>query len=251
MPRFSCGRRCARIIAIVVGVGAVAAAGISIVQIIEMHAALRGFVWPLSVAAASLCLVLAALALTGALAHPAAWLVIIVAGTVQVLGDYETENLYLPALAAAVVALFLAYRWSGARLGTLSRPRSALLALALVSALLGIGQMQVPTEVLNWDRVRRDGGIQVNTFVSEPPCVPPSAVDVSLVDQGCDVVIPARRAWFVVGYATAAMLLGAAAVAGAVAGAGRAGGFSRPGGALRRGRGARRRGGTSRRVPAP
>jgi hypothetical protein len=113
-----------------------------------------------------------------------------------------------------VVALFIAYRWSGARLGTLSRPRQALLALALLSALLGIGQMQVPTDRLSWDRVRTAEGSEVRTFVSEPPCPPPSAGDVALIDQGCDAVIPARRAWFVIGYATAAMLLGAVAVAG-------------------------------------
>jgi hypothetical protein len=214
MARLRCGRRCAQTIAIVVGVGAIAFAVVSIIQIFEAHAPLRTYLWPLSLASASLCLALATFAIAGALTHPAAWLVAAAAGTVQILGDYESESLYLATLASGVVALFFAYHWSGARLRAVSRPRLSLLALALLFALLAIGQMQVPADALGWDRVRTDGGIEVRTFVSEPPCAPPGARDADLIDRGCEVVIPARRSWFVVGWATAAMLLGAAAVAG-------------------------------------
>ena len=197
-----------------VGTGAIAGAVISIVEIFQAHAPLRGFLWPLQLAGASLAVAIAALIVAG-LGHPAAWLVVVVAGTVQALGDYESENYYLPLLGLGVVTLVFAYRQSRARLRTLSRTRLTLLALALLSALLGIAQMQAPTDRMSWDRVRRDGAIEVRTFVSAPPCAPPSAEDLALIDQGCEVVIPRARAWWVVGYAAAAMVLGAAAVAGA------------------------------------
>jgi hypothetical protein len=218
VTRLRCGRRCARVIAIVVGAGAIAGAVFSIVEIFQAHPPLRGFLWPLQLAASSLAVALAALIVAGLLGHPAAWLVVVVAGTVQVLGDYESENYYLPLLGLGVVALVFAYRQSGARLRTLSRARLTLLALALLSALLGIAQMQVPTDRMSWDRVRRNGAIEVRTFVSAPPCGPPSAEDLALIDQGCEVVIPRTRAWLVIGYAAAAMVLGAAAVAGRVGG---------------------------------
>jgi hypothetical protein len=82
--------------------------------------------------------------------------------------------------------------------------------------LLAIAQMQEPGDAMNWERTRTvDGRIEVRSFVAAPPCAPPSPQTELLLDQGCDVVIPAGRAGLIIGFGAAAMGLAAAAVVGA------------------------------------
>ena len=216
MAGFPCGRSCARWIAIVVGVGALAGVAISIHQMYSTYAELRHLRWPLSVAAAVMWAGLAILAFAGARWHSTALLVAIVAGTVEVLGDYDNESWHVPLLSVAVIVLFVAYLRRGDRLKALPPVRLGLLAVSLILALLAVGRMQVPPDAMNWERVRTvSGSIEVRSFIGAPPCAPPSPKTELLLDQGCDGVIPAGRAWLVIGYVAAAMVIGVAAVAGA------------------------------------
>lgn len=216
MAGLRCGRGCARWIATVVGTGALAGAAININLIYATYAELHPLRWPLSVAAAILWAGLAVLSFAGARWHGAVWLVAVIATTVEVLGDYDDESWHVPLLSATVVALVVAYRRSGDLVRSLPPARLALLALSLTFALLAVAQMQVPGDAMNWERVRTvAGATEVRSFVSAPPCAPPSPRTELLLDQGCDVVIPADRARLIIGYGAAAMVLGSAAVAGA------------------------------------
>jgi hypothetical protein len=211
-----CGLRCARFVAILIGLGAAAGAAVSAAQIATAPEFLRSFRWPLPVAVASQLLAFSLLILVGALMHPAVILVAALPAAGQVLGDYESENLYLPALALAVVLLLLVYRRKWGRLRSLGVVRLSLLALATVAAIGGVIAMQAPPQTLRWYRYARPAGdIELQTFMYEGPCGPASAGGTSLLGQGCDIVIPARRARFVIGYSTLSVLLGVAAVAGA------------------------------------
>ncbi len=214
-----CGRSCARWIAIVVGLGALAGAAINIHEIYSTYSELRSLRWPLAVSAAVLWVGLAVLAFAGARWHGAVFLVAVIAATVEVLGDYDVESYFVPLLSFAVIALIIAYRQSGDRVRSLGRGRLALLALSLTLALLAVAQMQVPGDAMNWERVRTVAGTtEVRSFVGAPPCAPFSPKTKLLLDQGCDTIIPAERARLILGYAAAAMLVGAAAVAGWVGG---------------------------------
>jgi hypothetical protein len=210
-----CGPRCARFVAILIGLAAAAGAAVSAAQIATAPEFLRSFRWPLPAAVASQLLAFSLVVLAGALIHPAVILVAALPAVGQVLGDYESENLYLPALALAVALLLLVHRgiWRGLR--SLGAVRLSLLALATAAAIGGVVAMQAPQKTLFWQRYAKPaGGIELQTFVGEGSCGEP-ARDVSLIDQGCDIVIPARRARFVIGYSGLSVLLGVAAVAGA------------------------------------
>jgi hypothetical protein len=190
-------------------------AAISIHQIDATYADLRRLRWPLSVSAAALWVGLAVLCFAGARWNASVLLVAIIAATVEVLGDYDNESWHVPLLSIAVVVLIVAYRQSGDRVRELPRARIALLAVSLTLALLAVAQMQVPDDAMNWERVRTVAGTtEVRSFVAAPPCAPPSPKSDLLLDQGCDGVIPAERARLIIGYAAAAMVVGAAAVAG-------------------------------------
>jgi hypothetical protein len=211
-----CGRRCARAVAIVVGLGTLAGAALSAAQVAVAPEFLRSLRWPLHVAVAAQLFAFALLVLAGALIHPATILVATLPAVGQILGDYESENFYLPILALAVVALFFAYRRSGGGVRSLGVLRLALLALALASALGGVIATQAPTKAVFWQRLRTpSGGIDVQRIVYDGTCEGLPARDVALIDQGCDIIIPTRRARFVIGYAALSVLLGVAAVAGA------------------------------------
>jgi hypothetical protein len=204
------------LIAVLVGFGALAGAAISIGQIFATDTELRSLRWPLQVSGAVLYVGLAALSFAGARWHAGVLVGAAVVSTVEVLGDYDNESWHVPFLSLAVIALVVAYIRSGERVRRLPRARLALLAGSLALGLLAVSQMQAPTDVMNWERVRTvAGSMDVRTFVGAPPCAPPSPQTELLLDQGCDDVIPAERARLIIGYAAAAMVVGAGAVAGA------------------------------------
>ncbi|MFY9588330.1 MAG: hypothetical protein WAT66_12825 [Actinomycetota bacterium] len=210
-----CGRTCARWIAVLVGVGALVGAAINIHKIYATYSELRGLRWPLAVSAAVLWFGLAVLCLAGARWNCGVLLVAIIVATVEVLGDYDNESWHVPLLSIAVIALVVASRQSGDRVRELPPARIALLVVSLTLGLLAVAQMQVPDDTMNWERVRTvTGTIEVRPFVAPPPCAPLSPKTELLLDQGCDDVIPAERGRLIIGYAAAAMVVGAAAVAG-------------------------------------
>ena len=196
--------------------GALAGAAISIGQIFATYPELRSLRWPLQVSGAVLYAGLAVLSFAGARWHAAVLLVAVIAMTAQVLGDYDNESWHVPLLSLAVIAFLVAYRQSRDGVRSLQRARLVVLGLSLIFALLAIAQMQEIGDAMNWERTRTiDGRTEVRSFVAAPPCAPPSPQTELLLDQGCDVVIPAERAGLMIGYGAAAMVLGAAAVAGA------------------------------------
>jgi len=191
-------------------------AAINVHQIFSIDAELRSLRWPLAVAAAVLWVGLAVLSFAGARWNGSVLLVAVIAATIEVLGDYDSESLYVPLLSFGAIALVVAYRQSGDRVRSLPRGRQVLLALSLTAALLAVAQMQVPPDAMNWDKVRTvAGAVEVRSFIGAPPCAPLSPKSDLLIDQGCDRIISAERVPLIIGYAAAAMVLGIAAVANA------------------------------------
>jgi hypothetical protein len=188
---------------------------IIIARVSAVHPFVHGFRWPLSAAAGAQVVAFGLLVLGGAWLHPSLLLTAAALGIIQVAADYGTDSTYPIVLAAACVALIVAYRRMKVRLITLGKARGIVLAVAFAAALAGIIAMRAPTSRLTWEIDTTNGHRTTFRQVVDTQQCPLSVESKYILEQGCDVVIGARRAEFVIGYSAAAVIAGFAAAAGA------------------------------------
>lgn len=205
-----------RLIGIAVGLGYAVAAGITASHAYDDPEFLRSYFWPLAVAGAALLGVPAVLSFLGALVHPAGLLVASVASFVYFIGSYDSESVWGPLLALAIAALVYAFVIAGGGVRVIGRMRLAILGVAIVIATAGVIAMQAPKQTINWERMRTpSGGIELRIDVFDTTCGPAVAKDIDEIDSGCQKIVPARRAKYVVGYSAIAVLLATVGLAGA------------------------------------
>jgi hypothetical protein len=208
--------RWGRLVAAGTAAGFAVAAVALIAQIFTGVEALRSFQWPALAAGGSQVAALAILTAAGAVVHPAALLGVAFSGLAYALGGFDSESVWAPLVFFAIVAVAVAYWRLGGGIRALSTVRLVVLSLSVVAMLAGVIALQAPTKNLLWYRIRlANGRVQTQTFLSEGGCGVETAKAENQIDEGCESIIPARRARFVIGYSAAAVVLGIAAVAGA------------------------------------
>jgi hypothetical protein len=209
--------RWARGLCVAVGIGFAAAAAVSAAAPSSGLEATRSARWPLHAADAATLALFAFLAVLGAVRHPA----LLAEGSILLLAhffaNYDSESVVIPGIGAAAVVLAVAHFRCGSGILELGRGRIALLVMSTVAGVASLIAMQAEVGVVTWNRVRTTSGIETRVLRTTGSCAVYRDVpkDIDEIETGCEPIIPARRARYVIGYNAVSALLAVAAASSA------------------------------------
>jgi hypothetical protein len=202
-----------------VGLTYAVSAAVTLARIFEGLPALRSFRWPLFAGEAAILVLIALLTIAGATIHIAD---LAVAGTTMLalmIAKYDSESGLAPAAGVSTALVVFLYARGGlGSIRALATPRRVALVLAGLLAVAALWRMEEPLSRVEWQRIRTPaGGARLSSFRIPGTCATylPGAKDVDEIDAGCIDVIPAKRAGFVIAFATLSGALAVAGVAGA------------------------------------
>ena len=195
------------------------AAAVTLAHTYDGLPGLRSFRWPLFAGEAAILALLGLLAIAGGTIHIASLVTACTAMVAFMIAHYDSESSLAPAVGLSTAALAYIYvRFGMGSVRVLAEPRRVALALSVVFAVVAMAEMQEATNLLEWQRVRTPaGGVELRTFISQGRCSAflSGPKDIDEIDSGCEEIIPARRAGYVIGFSAAAAALALVAVVGA------------------------------------
>jgi hypothetical protein len=204
-----------RVFAASVGLAYSWAAAVTVAKIYRAPSVLGNHGWPVFAGQSAILGVIALLTLTGATMHVADLVVASAAMVALMIANIDSESTLAPAVGISTILLAFVYVRAGwGSMHLLSVVRRLTLVGAVIFVVAAIMRMQEPTFRVDWQRVRTPaGGIQLGSSPTPGTCRDfiAGAKDVDEIDSGCIDVMPAKRAGYVIAFAT---LSGALAVAG-------------------------------------